>query len=73
MAAPVIVSDLVLCKDLMLVPSSYHSLADVQERMVVIGRFQRTETTSMAKMLDMSSKTWEEGVELSTISLLLTV
>ena len=51
----------------MMVSSSNHSLAEVQGRLLVIGGYQETETTSKVEMLDMSSITcWEEGVELST-------
>ena len=42
----------------MMVPRSNHSLAVVQGRLVVIGGYQGTETTSKVKMLDRSS--WEE-------------
>ena len=41
----------------MMVSSSNHSLAEVQGRLLVIGGYQETETTSKVEMLDMSSIT----------------
>ena len=50
----------------MMVPRSNNSLAVVQGRLVVIGGYQGTETTSKVEVLDMSSNTWEEVGEMST-------
>ena len=47
-------------------PRSNHSLAVVQGRLVVIGGYQGTETTSKVDVLNMSSNTWEELGEMST-------
>ena len=50
----------------MMVPRSNHSLAVVQGRLVVMGGYQGTETTSKVEVLNMSSNTWEEVGEMST-------
>ena len=50
----------------MMVLRSNHSLAVVQGRLVVIGGYQGTETTSKVEVLDMTSNTWEEVGEMST-------
>jgi hypothetical protein len=44
----------------MMVPRSNNSLAMVQGRLVGIGGYQGTETTSKVEVLDRSSNTWEE-------------
>ena len=52
--------------DMLVVVRSNHSLVMVQERLVVIGGYQDTETTSKVEVLDMSSSTCQEVLELST-------
>ena len=52
--------------DMLVVVRSNHSLVMVQERLVVIGGYQDTETTSKVEVLDMSSSTCEEVLEMST-------
>jgi hypothetical protein len=44
----------------MMVPRSNNILAVVQGRLVVIGGYQGTETTSKVEVLDRSSNTWGE-------------
>ena len=44
---------------MLVVVRSYHSLVFVQGRLVVIGGYQGTETTSKVEVLDMSSSTCE--------------
>ena len=52
--------------DMLVVVRSNHSLVMVQGRLVVIGGYQDTETTIKMEVLDMTSSTWEEVLELST-------
>ena len=52
--------------DMLVVVRSNHSLVMVQERLVVIGDYQDIETTSKVEVLDMSSCTCEEVLEMST-------
>ena len=44
----------------MMVPRSNNSLSMVQWRLVEIGGYQGTETTTKVEVLDRSSNTWEE-------------
>ena len=47
-------------------PRSNHTLAVVQGRLVAVGGYQGTETTSRVEVLDMNTDTWEEEGGLST-------
>ena len=49
--------------DMLVVVRSNHSLVVVQGRLVVIGGYQNTQTTSKVEVLDMSLSPWEEVLE----------